>query len=626
MVCCLNPHCQRPNNPDGSRFCHHCGQPIVDRLRDRYRPLKPIGQGGFGRNYLAIDEDRLQQRCVIKQLSPQLDRMQLSTPASLRKYVQLFEEEARRLHELGEHPQIPTLFAYFADGERLYLVQQFIEGQTLTQALREGGLFDEGRVRSLLLSLLSVLRFVHERKVVHRDIKPDNILLPQDGGKPFLIDFGVAKQLTGEVTNRGGTKVGTEGYAPLEQLRSGHAYPSSDLYSLGATCLYLLTGQSPDDLYDPLSGGWPWQRILGMPGVTIGPPLAMVLRRMLQDRVGDRYQSAQEVSKDLGDRRSGKRDGGTAALSPDLLLERMSWSCAQTLTGHSDRVLALAFSPDGRHLFSASSDRTIKRWDSATGKELPGLAGHDGSVNALTISPDGRTLASGGRDRLVRLWNLRDGSLQASLQHHIDWVSAIAFHPKGGLLASGGDDGRLNLWALDRETPLHTIELPQKRQIASLAFSRCGRWLACGSADATVRIFTAHDGTLMATLAHHVGRVNDLDFSADGRWLISGGEDKTVKLWTLRTEDGMPKERPQRTLSDHSDAVFSVVTSANSLLLATGSEDKTVKLWPLGGNEKPLATLTGHSWWVNAVAISPDCTTLASGSNDRAIKIWKAQM
>ncbi|GAB4351626.1 MAG: hypothetical protein Fur0042_19940 [Cyanophyceae cyanobacterium] len=623
MVCCLNPHCQRPLNPDGSRFCHHCGQPIIARLRDRYRPLHPIGQGGFGRNYLAIDDDRLQQYCVIKQLSPQVDRDRFQSPDSLRKYVQLFEEEARRLHELGEHPQIPTLFAYFAEGDRLYLVQQFIEGQTLTQALAKGGLFDEAQARSLLLALLPVLRFVHDRQVIHRDIKPDNILLPKDGGKPFLIDFGVAKQLTGQSETRGGTKVGTEGYAPLEQLRSGQAYPASDLYSLGATCLYAITGQSPDDLYDPLSGGWPWAKILGPQGAAMGPQLATVLKRMLQDRVGDRYQSAQEVLQDLGDRRGVRRT--EAMPSPDRLLERLVWPCAHTLAGHGDRVLSVVFAPDGTSLFSASGDRTIKRWDWVAGQERQTLIGHGSRVNALAIDPNGRILASGSSDRTVRLWNLADGTPRSELKNHIDWVSALAIHPDGEILVSGGDDGRLNFWTLGTGDLVQGMELPQKRQICSLAFSACGRWLACGSADATIRLWSVAERALALTLTQHVGRVNALEFSADGRWLISGGEDKTVKLWPLRTTDGLPEERPARTLGDHGDSVFAVATSASALLLATGSEDHTVKLWNLETG-KPLGTLTGHGWWVNAVAIAPDGTTVASGSGDRAVKVWKAQV
>ncbi|MEO0408214.1 MAG: serine/threonine-protein kinase, partial [Cyanobacteria bacterium P01_A01_bin.135] len=223
MLCCLNPRCPKPINPDGAAICRGCRRRLISELRGRYRPLHLIGQGGFGRTYLAEDCDRLKALCVIKQLSPQVTGTE-----STRKATALFTREAVRLDELGEHPQIPALLAYFEQDGYLYLVQQYIEGVSLAQELQRNGPFNEANVRRVLLDLLPVLQFVHARQVIHRDITPTNILRRRRDHRLVLIDFGVAKQLRLESGQQPGTQIGTEGYAPVEQLRGGQAYPASD--------------------------------------------------------------------------------------------------------------------------------------------------------------------------------------------------------------------------------------------------------------------------------------------------------------------------------------------------------------------------------------------------------------
>jgi len=148
-----------------------------------------LGSGGFGRTYLAEDLDKLQGHGVIKQFAPQLRGSK-----ALQKATQMFEQEARRLEHLGEHPQIPTIQAYFEQDLRLYLVQQYIQGQTLAQELEQYGVYNQQRVGQLLFDLLNILNFVHAQQVIHRDIKPENIMRHQSDGKLVLIDFGIAKQ------------------------------------------------------------------------------------------------------------------------------------------------------------------------------------------------------------------------------------------------------------------------------------------------------------------------------------------------------------------------------------------------------------------------------------------------
>ncbi|BAY26605.1 protein kinase [Calothrix sp. NIES-2100] len=299
MLCCLNPACHNPPAPDGTKFCSNCGVPLVV-LRNRYRPLKSLGGGGFGKTYLAEDIDKLNKKCVIKQFAPQVQGT-----LALQKATELFEQEARRLEQLGEHPQIPTLLAYFKEDNRLYLVQQFIDGQNLLKELEQQGTFNERKIRDLLQDLLSILQVVHQQNVIHRDIKPENIIHRGDTSgkgealrKVVLIDFGASKQLTKTVMTAKGTMIGSFGYAPLEQMQGGEAYPASDLYSLGATCFHLLSGIHPWELWKTQAYGWikSWKQHLQQP---VSRELGKIIDKLLQEDYQQRYQSVEEVLKDL---------------------------------------------------------------------------------------------------------------------------------------------------------------------------------------------------------------------------------------------------------------------------------------------------------------------------------------
>ena len=192
MSHCLNPDCSKPLNPDDAKFCLACGTKLL--LKDRYRALKPLGRGGYSRTFEAVDQHRLNHPCVIK--------LFLLPPEQDQKATELFNQEAVRLYELGKHDQIPELYAHFEQDSRLYLVQEFIDGQTLLDELEDRGEagsspYQGEQIRGILADLLSVLQFIHDKGVIHRDIKPANIMRRHSDGKLILIDFGVAKLATG---------------------------------------------------------------------------------------------------------------------------------------------------------------------------------------------------------------------------------------------------------------------------------------------------------------------------------------------------------------------------------------------------------------------------------------------
>lgn len=347
MLYCSNPSCSNPFNPDDNKFCIKCGQTLTQLFRNRFRVIRLLGEGGFSRTYEARDADRIDEPCVIKQFVPQVQGM-----TALEKATELFKQEAKRLYDLGEHPQIPRLIAYFEQDQRLYLVQELIEGQNLLQELQQQGAFSEEKIKQLLVDILPILKFIHERGVIHRDIKPENIMRRCQDGKLILIDFGVYKQIM--VTALGvGTTVGTPGYTPLEQMR-GQVFPASDLYSLGVTCIRLLTQVLPnadgsDELYDALKGCWVWRKYLPQ-CISITPECGRILDKLIQDYVKERYQSTDEVLAEINNKQTQKQ-----------ILSKFQKFTGSTLPSHITLVLTADYSRLKDLLASA-------RWEDANEK------------------------------------------------------------------------------------------------------------------------------------------------------------------------------------------------------------------------------------------------------------------
>ncbi|MEM7066916.1 MAG: protein kinase [Cyanobacteria bacterium P01_B01_bin.77] len=273
-------------------------------LQNRYRIVQLLGQGGFGRTYLTKDQGRFEEQCVIKEFMPVGGGDRFSSKAA-----QLFQREAEILYQIS-HPQIPQFRATFEQDQRLFLVQDYIEGLTYREILlqRPGQAFSETEIRAFLGQLLPVLAHIHAKGIIHRDISPENIILRRSDQRPVLIDFGVVKEvvtrLQTDVTTTQATTVGKAGYAPSEQIQSGRAYPSSDLYALAVTVLVLMTGKEPHELFDDTTLSWNWQ-----PFTQVSDQLAAVLNKALSYRPSDRYQSVSEIAQAL------QQGGSTRAVS-----------------------------------------------------------------------------------------------------------------------------------------------------------------------------------------------------------------------------------------------------------------------------------------------------------------------
>ncbi|MFQ3637571.1 MAG: protein kinase [Cyanobacteriota bacterium] len=270
-------------------------------INSRYRIQRVLGQGGFGRTYLASDEHCFGDACVLKEF----------VPASRTEYVvqksrELFEREARVLYQIN-HPQIPRFLAWLTDRGRLFLVQEYIDGKTYGQLLQERQRrgeppFSEAEIVQWLCDLLPVLEYLHGINILHRDISPENIMLPNGQTHPVLIDFGLVKQTVSQILSAAGSSpgsaqasvVGKFGYSPPEQIRMGQCYPCSDLYALGVSAVVLLTGQDLSVLMEHTSLEWRWREY-----ANVSDRLVRILDRLLSEKPKDRYQTARDVLSDL---------------------------------------------------------------------------------------------------------------------------------------------------------------------------------------------------------------------------------------------------------------------------------------------------------------------------------------
>ncbi|MBE9040043.1 serine/threonine protein kinase, partial [Oscillatoriales cyanobacterium LEGE 11467] len=282
-------------------------------LNYRYRIVRSLGRGGFGETFLAQDTHMPSGRyCAIKQLKPAGN-----DPQILQLVRERFAREAAIVESLGEgSDRIPSLYAYFNEAGQFYLVQEWIEGRTLADRVALEGVLSESRVRTLLVSLLDILEYVHSQGIVHRDIKPENIILRKSDGEPVLIDFGAVRETMATTLSSTGNPthsivIGTPGFMSGEQAAGRPVY-GSDLYSLGLTAIYALTGLTPQQMAsDPQTGALLWRgQVAGL-----SPQLADILDKAIESHPRDRYLGAEEMRSALK-RQSPDRNRPPAGVPP----------------------------------------------------------------------------------------------------------------------------------------------------------------------------------------------------------------------------------------------------------------------------------------------------------------------
>ncbi|OKH50191.1 hypothetical protein NIES30_05730 [Phormidium tenue NIES-30] len=581
-----------------------------------------LGQGGFGRTYLAMDESTDPPAvCVLKQMT-------LAVGSDRGERRDRFHREADGLATLGQHPQIPALLDVIDNAQGQFLVQEYIPGRNLDQLMQQSSnLGGEALVQRVLYELLPVLVYIHDHRVIHRDIKPANIIVPPSPQLLALVDFGAAKALRAafppgiadpEQLKRTATVIGSAGYAAPEQAL-GKAVYASDIFSLGVTCLHLLTGLHPFDLYSVSDDAWVWQPYVTAP---TSPALGRVLNRMVSRRLQERYSTAQEVLADL--RWSGLALDARASKSPQVSTKSLNaipvWEQRFALSLPGIVANGLAMSPNGRAIAAACSDGSVRLWDCTNGELIHtfrrslGLlgVGHRGAVNAVAFTAAGDALVSGGEDSQLIWWHLDDYTGQRLPVS--GWqISSVLIAPPDDTLAVGSGDGRIQLWSLAEGNAPKTL-VHHQDQVTALAVDAVGNLLVSGGRDRTIRLWSLPSGRLTRTLTAPKAPITALAcHPQDGR-IVSGDREGHVQVWSA--------EHPDQGLVIHnaSGPITAVAISPSGDWLAIGADDGHLTLKNLQGLSQ--TTQLRHAWGVRAIAFTPDSRMLVSTSADQTIRFW----
>ncbi|MGK7933315.1 MAG: protein kinase [Microcystaceae cyanobacterium] len=656
---CLN--CHTDNLSAELESCPHCGVHLPSLLKDvlptgqtlknnTYQINYPLGRGSFGITYCA-DHKILKKQVAIKEFYPHgmvfrhnitqgveiLETHQFSYQRALERFLQ----EGQILAKL-HHPHIVKVQDLFTEKDTAYLVMDMIQGKPLSviQEQYTSRQLPYEKIKQLMTPLVDALHTIHQAKIYHLDIKPENILIDAHD-QVILIDFGAARQIID--TDMMGTRSYTESYAAPEIIIGGELGVESDIFELGMMLYEFITGMLPPPALSRLLENAAWQP------EPLSEPWNRLIKTALAIKREDRPNDVLEWWQGKGDApqtRPEKLRPQPHTIFPDLKLQGMQqrWGRgwiktiipldeteAIILTAGGVTLLNLrngqvsweidcpiecgAISVDKRHL-AIVWQQQIYLWDLQGRTLLQNFLGHTKRINHVAVSSQGKRVVSGSKDGTLRVWDGISGKEVQKMVETTGWVTRVVMTMDGQKIVSGSQDGRLRVWNQESGEEIWQ-SWEHQGKITCLALSEDNHWLAAGSSDRLISLWNLETGDLVELLGDHQSWVNEIAFSADNRYLasVSSLEDTTIRVWDLKTG------KRKQIFHGHWNSLTSIAFCPDSCCLISGSYDYTLRLWDFV-NGQPLRQLKMATNWVYGVAVSPDGEAIATGQNDRKISLW----
>ncbi|HEX9131932.1 MAG TPA: serine/threonine-protein kinase [Ktedonobacteraceae bacterium] len=579
-----------------------------------YRLISLLGQGGFADVYLG-------------------EHVYLNTPAAI-KVLQMrltdddkrnFLEEARTIARL-RHPSIVRILEYDVVESIPFLVMEYAPNGTLRQCHPKGTVLPPSAIVPYVRHVAAALQYAHDRKFIHRDVKPENMLLGYKNAV-LLSDFGLAV-IVQSSRDRLQTVAGTVTYMAPEQLQ-GKACPASDQYALAAVVYEWLSGER---LFSGSFIEVATQHVLVPPPSlrdklpALPPAIDQVIQKGLAKSPEQRFASVLEFAsafERVCQAEASKQFASAAAPMGKLFTKYRK---------HSTAVLQIAWSPDGKKIASASADKTVHIWNATSKTPVLIYRNHSRPVSAVAWSPDGKRVVSGSWDTTVQVWNVQTGRKLLTCRGFSQEVSCVAWSPDGKYIACGSLDTTVQVRQADSGSrpythaghtgPVHAVAwsptIPSSPLENGWRIASASGAAVNADVDNTVQLWNALSGDDLLIYRDHFYFVNAVAWSPDGKKIASASADTNVQVWNVATGSNI------LTYRGHSSKVNAVAWSPNGKRIASASDDRTVQIWDATTGET-IFTYRGHTKEVSSVAWSPNGTRIASAGYDATVHVWNVE-
>jgi serine/threonine protein kinase len=613
-------------------------------MLDHFAIKGVVGRGGMGLVLRGFDT-WLNREVAVKVLDPALaqdENAQHRFCRESRAAASISHEHVVAVHHVAESES----------NELPYLVMQLIDGESLEEILAREGRLELKEIVRIGKEIAEGLAAAHAKGLIHRDVKPANVLMERGTGRVKLTDFGLARAAEDVRLTRSGLVAGTPLYMAPEQARGEEVDHRTDLFSLGVLLYELCTGRTPFEAKTPLAvmKKLTEEKHLPIRELRSDAPmwLVEVIDRLLAKSPRDRFQSAREVADLLDQFYSAmKTSSDVVPVCPHKRRKRLIQGLAllaavvsgaivtasalllwrgrgdpsppdnspppqAVLRGNSGTVWGVAFSPDDKTLAMGIEDGTIKLWDLEANSVRATLTGHRASVWSSVFSQDGKLLVTSSDDNTARVWDLAKNTTVKTLPASA--AMRMALFGRDGVY-TGDRGGNVRVWDLPSGKELRSWQ--HRGSIFTLALSPDGKTVATGGSNRVIRLQDSATGQERLLLTGHAGPVYGVAYRPDGKMLASGGWDHIIRLWDTATGDLL------RSLDAPSRDVWSVAFAPDGKTLASVGQDGIVRVWDAetGGQ---LAALKGHDGAVHTVVFSTDGSRIASGGRDGTVHLWEA--